>query len=64
MCISRVTNDASLRKKVSEDTTVAIKGHLVERSGRKLLMSARMVDREGSVLAEATSLFITARVEK
>ena len=48
-----------IRKKTSEDSTVAIKARMVEKNGRKLLMSATMVDKDGAVLADATSLFIS-----
>ena len=40
---------------------MAIKCHMVERNGRKLLMSAKMVDKDDKLLAEATSLFIEVK---
>jgi acyl-coenzyme A thioesterase PaaI-like protein len=49
------------RNKVSEDSTVILRAKVKEVVGRKMFFIATLHDLQGSLLADSTSLFISAR---
>mmetsp|Transcript_24808 Transcript_24808/g.41995 ORF Transcript_24808/g.41995 Transcript_24808/m.41995 type:complete len:266 (+) Transcript_24808:32-829(+) len=55
------TLNVNYRSKVSEDSTVILRAKVKEHIGRKMFFEATMHDMKGTLLADSTSLFISAR---
>lgn len=53
--------NVNYRSKVSEDSTVILRARVKEHVGRKMFFEATMHDMKGTLLADSTSLFISAK---